>query len=77
MNNKISLKYVRYYGPDDPDMKCDPVYEELYHDSTTILFGDWYHDKISTQLQGFLKALDYLGIPYTVLETRVVDEEYI
>jgi hypothetical protein len=33
-----------------------------------IMIGDYYHDKISNQIDGFFIALDYLGIEYEVDE---------
>ncbi|MFU8688447.1 hypothetical protein ACNA6I_01315 [Rossellomorea sp. FS2] len=39
----------------------------------TVLTGDYYHDKIDSQIEGFFAALDYLGIRYES-ETEVINE---
>ena len=56
-------------------MKCDPLREELFLDNNLVLEGDWYHDNISEQIQGFIKALDSLKLSYT-LEINKCNENY-
>jgi TATA-box binding protein (TBP) (component of TFIID and TFIIIB) len=40
----------------------------------TVLTGDYYHDKIDSQIEGFFAAFDYLGINYES-ETEVINED--
>jgi hypothetical protein len=44
--------------------------KKLVVDGEEIIRGDYYHDKISQMIDGFLMAFDYLGIPYEVTETE-------
>ncbi|MFB0830772.1 hypothetical protein ACEU2D_14310 [Brevibacillus laterosporus] len=40
----------------------------LYDETNSmILSGDYYHDKIKHQIEGFFDCLDYLGIQYETI----------
>jgi len=40
-----------------------------------IMNGDYYHDKITEKIQGFLQGLDYTKFGYEWLETKVISED--
>lgn len=40
-----------------------------------ILSGDYYHEKITDKIQGFISALDYLHIDYNLLESEYINHD--
>lgn len=44
----------------------------LYRADTkeVIMYGDYYHDKIDKQIEGFFKGLDYVGVSYILSNKR-------
>ncbi len=38
-----------------------------------VLKGDYYHDKIMSQIDGFVSALKYLNIEYEMLSDKHID----
>lgn len=40
-----------------------------------LLSGDYYHDKIDSQLEGFFSCLDYLGVEYKIEETFMESDD--
>lgn len=70
---------VENYRKDDVDFSCDALWKrlaELEKDNVynIVLDGDWYHDKIDSKIEGFLIALDHLGIKYE-LEKRKTNSQ--
>ena len=39
-------------------------YSELYKDNELIMSGDYYHDKITDKIEGYLKAYKDLNLDY-------------
>jgi|GEM_PF-4970464 len=58
---------IQSYDEEDINFYGDPLQVRLVDFSTgkTILEGDWYHDGIDRQIEGFFEALKYLEIKYT------------
>lgn len=44
---------------------------------TVIMSGDYYHDKIESQIEGFFKALQYLKQPYSKIPFLLTPEKNI
>ena len=45
----------------------------INEDTKTLIFnGDYYHAKITERIEGFLYGLEYMGIKYELLETKVI-----
>ena len=55
----------------------DEIVKALINEDTKelILNGDYYHDKITEKIQGFLQGLDYIKFEYEWLETKVINED--
>jgi hypothetical protein len=70
----MKIDIVRTYNKSDTEFIRDALQEELFVDDDLILSGDWYHDSISSKMDGFLEALDFLDIPYTLNEIDVNSE---
>jgi len=49
----------------------------LFNEDTkdVILSGDCYHEKIGDKIQGFISALDYLHIEYSLLEPEYINHD--
>lgn len=43
-------------------------YKEMYVDGEMVLCGDYYHNKISAQIEGFKEALNFLKIQFKVTD---------
>lgn len=53
----MEVKIVDFHNVDnDPDMCSDATITALYIDGVEVLAGDYYHDGIDRQIEGFLKA---------------------
>lgn len=76
MNKKIKITHKIEYSMDDTKFKGDPVQENLIIDDKIILSGDWYHDKISDKIAGFLKCLEYLKKPYLLERIKIKSNIY-
>lgn len=71
---KLDIELVTHYHTDD--VKCQEDYWsiDLYvNDELVHQFEDYYHDHGNEKIEGFTMALDYMGIPYKVTETKVSD----
>jgi hypothetical protein len=73
----MKFTMIRIYE-NDPKFVGDEVNIQLLDsDGIVILEGDYYHDKIDYQIDGFFACLDYLGIKYTSVmnkkDVRVID----
>ena len=45
----------------------------INEDTKTLIFnGDYYHAKITERIEGFLYGLEYSGIEYELLATKVI-----
>lgn len=51
----------------------DNVYD---NSEDIILVGDYYHDKIDSQMEGFFRCLDYYQIPFKVFETKGKNDNF-
>jgi hypothetical protein len=58
-------KDIKFFGEHSTDLKMD---------STIVLSGDTYHSRISDQIDGFLKCLDYLNVEYVINTIKLNDE---
>ena len=67
----LEILYVIEYESDDFDFSGDPLEESLVVDDKVVLSGDWYHDKISSQIEGFRAALDFLNIEYNWVQKEI------
>ena len=50
---------------------CACEYKRLCVNNNIVLAGDAYHDKIEYQIEGFLKALKFLKIDFTIKNKNV------
>lgn len=66
---------TRVYGANDPDRIDDPIRVSLTDAFGVILSGDWYHDDIDSQIDGFFVALDHLEIKYERIDSEINDPE--
>jgi hypothetical protein len=50
------------------------ILKALVNEDTKILIfnGDYYHDKITERIEGFLYGLKYSEVKYELLETKVI-----
>lgn len=46
-------------------------YTELYKENILIMNGDYYHNKIDSQIEGYLKAYKDLNIEYKLTEKKI------
>ena len=73
------MNLIRFtiYEPDDTECYYDPTLEVLYDADThkIIASGDWYHDKISDYIKGFLEGLSYARKTFE-LNKRSVNCDY-
>jgi len=49
---------------------------ELLINGESVLDGDNYHHKIDSQIEGFIKALDFLKVEHTISRTKNLPCEY-
>lgn len=66
-DDMLELTHVQAF--DYEDFGGDP-YEILYVDGKVVVAGDYYHNKISAQIGGFLSALRFTGTAYTCKKVR-------
>ena len=53
---------VDFHDPEeDPQCNSDPAVTALYFDGIKVLEGDWYHDKIDSQIDGFIRGVQFAG----------------
>lgn len=73
---KKKIRQVTHYAIDDTDFSGDHHSMELFVDDVLALdLTDEYHDQSHSQVLGFLAALDFLGISYTMTEEQVADSD--
>ncbi len=70
------IEHISEYAADDKKMLRDEVREILKVNGTVVLEGDWYHDKISARIDGYLKALKDQKIAYRLTTSKVYTEDY-
>lgn len=63
---KIFKKYINKTFEDEKALV------EITNNNQIVLIGDCYHDKIYEQIEGFLKALQYLNIEFKVEDTELI-----
>lgn len=72
----MKLTQISYYAQDDPEYMGDAVLVELRKGAAILLSGDWYHDKITDQIKGFINGLVHCGHEVTVTEEQQTSTEY-
>lgn len=73
----LAIEIIFHYPEDDE--KCNGDYYEadlVIGGETAWALSDEYHDSPRDKFKGFLKALDYLDIPYTKQEIGRNDSKY-
>jgi hypothetical protein len=61
------------FDAEDTEMIEDPLEVILWANGVEVMSGDTINDNIFSRTQGFLEALDFLKIPYTLEETSGKD----
>ena len=62
------LKLIQYYNADDEDEQC--LFDLT--NNKIMLKGDYYHDKISEEIEGYLCALKDFNIEFELEESELV-----
>jgi hypothetical protein len=74
---KRHYKLVEVYEEEDKKFLGFTVKKTLYDESgSAVLSGDWYTNKISSLIDGFLTGLEYAGIEYEVVVQKVNEKKY-
>ncbi len=69
----LDVQIVHHFAETDEDKTGESV-TDLIVDGNMIYCGeDWYHDKISSKIEGYLDCLKNMGIPHTVTTTKLSD----
>jgi len=66
MNSQDEREFVIIREHNDPQR--EHLLENYCGSFDTIMYGDEYHENISDKIKGFVEALDYLNINYTIRE---------
>jgi hypothetical protein len=65
----IKMKLRVYETENDGEILKALVNEDI---EMLIFNGDYYHDKITERIEGFLYGLEYSGVKYELLATKVI-----
>jgi hypothetical protein len=71
----MEVEHIEEYSVEDPKMYSDAIREILIVDGEEVLNGDWYHHKIGSQIEGYLKALQR-DRNIVVKHTKRLTEDY-
>lgn len=70
----MGIEVIYHYGLDDPECNGDYHECELWCNNQLVLhLGDFYHDKSSYQVKGFLACLKFMKEEFTLKEIAVSD----
>lgn len=67
----MRIKIVRMYAPYDKTFSGDAYRKILYVDNKEVMSGDDYHENIEDRFMGFLNALKYMEISYSVTNKNI------
>jgi hypothetical protein len=63
----LHFKIIRDY-----ELGEDGVYTKLYDDNgNVVLEGDWYHNQIGRQIEGFFECLKYMSVNYSYTSENI------
>lgn len=68
----MTIEIIKRYGTTDSEFSGD-YNTEMYIDGKYVVGGDYYHDKISVLIQGWLDAFDHLSVAYDLVNTSKAD----
>ena len=71
------FEVVYHYSKDDPEFYGDYREVDIMEVDTVIkTYGDYYHDKGAYKIEGFLDALIFMGMEFTVIRSNIADWDY-